>query len=108
MMNCQMCKYREQVLGFEADVGQPQESHHHHVEGIGGGPTNCPCNGDCDGPCRDEHSASSTGSSGRRCTRMTTTTHIAHDHDHDHGHHHSPYPHADHPLGPRAWKRRGG
>ena len=34
-MNCQMCKYREQVLGFEAEVGLPQESHHHHVEGIG-------------------------------------------------------------------------
>ncbi len=35
LMNCQMCKYREQVLGFEADVGRPQESHHHHVEGLG-------------------------------------------------------------------------
>ena len=33
-MNCQMCKYRTQVLGFEADVGAVQESHHHHVEGI--------------------------------------------------------------------------
>lgn len=33
-MNCQMCKYRTQVLGFEAEVGLPQESHHHHVEGI--------------------------------------------------------------------------
>ncbi|MCP4327855.1 MAG: sirohydrochlorin chelatase [Alphaproteobacteria bacterium] len=36
-MNCQLCKYREQVLGFEDEVGLPQESHHHHVEGIGGG-----------------------------------------------------------------------
>lgn len=36
-MNCQMCKYREHVLGFEADIGAPQESHHHHVEGIGAG-----------------------------------------------------------------------
>ena len=35
LMNCQLCKYREQVLGFEAEVGLPQESHHHHVEGIG-------------------------------------------------------------------------
>ena len=33
-MNCQMCKYRTAVLGFEADVGAVQESHHHHVEGI--------------------------------------------------------------------------
>ncbi len=37
VMNCQMCKYREQVLGFEAEVGLPQQSHHHHVEGIGTG-----------------------------------------------------------------------
>jgi len=36
-MNCQLCKYREQVLGFEAEVGLAQESHHHHVEGIGAG-----------------------------------------------------------------------
>jgi sirohydrochlorin cobaltochelatase len=34
LMNCQLCKYREQILGFEAEVGLPQESHHHHVEGI--------------------------------------------------------------------------
>ncbi len=34
-MNCHMCKYREQVLGFEDEVGQAQSSHHHHVEGIG-------------------------------------------------------------------------
>ncbi len=35
LMNCKLCKYREQVLGFESEVGLPQESHHHHVEGIG-------------------------------------------------------------------------
>lgn len=34
-MNCQLCKYRTQILGFEHDLGVPQESHHHHVEGIG-------------------------------------------------------------------------
>ena len=34
-MNCSLCKYRTQVLGFERDLGAPQESHHHHVEGIG-------------------------------------------------------------------------
>jgi len=37
VMNCQMCKYREQVLGFEDEVGLAQLSHHHHVEGIGTG-----------------------------------------------------------------------
>lgn len=36
-MNCLACIYREQVVGFEAAVGRPQESHHHHVEGIGTG-----------------------------------------------------------------------
>ena len=35
LMNCKLCKYREQIVGFEAEVGLPQESHHHHVEGIG-------------------------------------------------------------------------
>jgi len=34
-MNCSLCKYRTQVIGFEGDVGAPQESHHQHVEGIG-------------------------------------------------------------------------
>jgi len=35
VMNCQLCKYREQIIGFEGDVGQPQVGHHHHVRGIG-------------------------------------------------------------------------
>jgi len=34
-MNCQLCIYREQVLGFETLQGMAQMSHHHHVEGIG-------------------------------------------------------------------------
>ena len=82
-MNCQLCKYREQVLGFEAEVGLAQESHHHHVEGIGTG---------------DAHSHSHGHD---------------HDHGHAHGeghshdHHHHPYPHADHPLGPKTMKETG-
>ncbi|MEC7214099.1 MAG: sirohydrochlorin chelatase, partial [SAR324 cluster bacterium] len=72
LMNCQLCKYREQVLGFESEVGLPQESHHHHVEGIGTG---------------SGHHHHHHGDHG-------------HDHHHDHGHH--PYPHADHPLGPKT------
>ena len=36
-MNCQLCKYRTQILGYEADAGAPQEAHHHHVRGIGTG-----------------------------------------------------------------------
>ena len=34
-MNCQMCQYREQILGSEDKVGQAQQGHHHHVRGIG-------------------------------------------------------------------------
>jgi sirohydrochlorin cobaltochelatase len=34
-MNCELCKYRVQLPGFEAAVGQPQAGHHHHVRGIG-------------------------------------------------------------------------
>ena len=41
-MNCQLCKYREQVIGFEAHQGLPQMSHHHHVEGIGTGDSEPP------------------------------------------------------------------
>lgn len=69
-MNCGLCKYRTQVLGFEAQVGEAQESHHHHVEGGA-----------------HDHS---------------------HEHNHDHSHddhHHTPYPHADHPLGPVTMKK---
>jgi sirohydrochlorin cobaltochelatase len=81
LMNCAMCKYREQVLGFEDEVGLPQESHHHHVEGVGGG-----------GPALHDHDHSRNGPGHR------------HDLIHPHGHHH-PYPHADHPLGPLSLKR---
>ena len=82
-MNCQLCKYREQVLGFEAEVGLAQESHHHHVEGIG--------TGDAHGHDYDHDHAH------------------GHSHDHSHGHdyHHHPYPHADHPLGPKTMKKTG-
>ncbi len=34
-MNCQLCQYRVQIVGAEHKVGIPQESHHHHVQGIG-------------------------------------------------------------------------
>ena len=34
-MNCQLCHYREQIVGSEHKVGMPQQGHHHHVRGIG-------------------------------------------------------------------------
>jgi sirohydrochlorin cobaltochelatase len=81
-MNCQMCKYRTAVLGFEADVGAVQESHHDHVEGI-----------NAKGP-----------------FEIVNHTHHHHDHGHDHshdnGHIHAPYPHAKHPLGPLSMKKK--
>ncbi|HTZ34589.1 MAG TPA: sirohydrochlorin chelatase [Stellaceae bacterium] len=36
-MNCQLCKYRAQLVGYEGDAGAPQQAHHHHVRG-GDGP----------------------------------------------------------------------
>jgi sirohydrochlorin cobaltochelatase len=35
-MNCQLCKYRTQIIGYETDAGAPQRAHHHHVRGVGG------------------------------------------------------------------------
>ncbi|MEI2612929.1 MAG: hypothetical protein V9G20_30175 [Candidatus Promineifilaceae bacterium] len=80
LMNCSLCKYREQVLGFEAEVGLAQESHHHHVEGIGGGLEDCPCAGDCDSSCRDE----------AFCVAHNLPWTPVHAHDHHHGHDHGP------------------
>lgn len=34
-MNCQLCKYRERIIGYESEVGAAQAGHHHHVRGIG-------------------------------------------------------------------------
>lgn len=57
-MNCTLCKYREQVVGYEAQVGAVQAGHHHHVRGIG-----------TDEDHGHDH-------------------HHDHGHDHHHGHHH--------------------
>ena len=103
-MNCSLCKYRAQVLGFEQDVGRAQESHHHHVEGLAESCTLCEleCTGACqpDGiPIGHEHSHPSD--------HRHASDH-SHGSDHSHDHHHPPYPHADHPLGPTTLKRNNG
>lgn len=64
-MNCMLCKYREQIIGFESSKGVAQESHHHHVEGIG-------TNDDGHGHDHGHHHHHDHG----------------HSHDHGHGHHH--------------------
>ena len=33
-MNCSLCKYRSNLLGFENEVGLSQHSHHDHVNSI--------------------------------------------------------------------------
>jgi len=33
-MNCQLCKYRKQIIGFEQEKGQEQVGHHLNVKGI--------------------------------------------------------------------------
>ena len=76
LMNCLMCKYRAQVVGFETEVGLPQHGHHHHVEGIGTGDA--------------APQASNAGNGGNGGKHV----HAAR----------PPYPHADHPLGPRSMK----
>ncbi len=104
---CGTCKYRTQVLGFEAEVGAVQESHHHHVEGQGASApgsnvADCDlCEDFCTGECRLD---------------MTEHHHHPHgDHDHHHHgagghhhHHHPEYPHAGHPLGPESVRRAKG
>ncbi len=62
-MNCQLCKYREQIIGYEGDQGAAQVGHHHHVMGIG-----------TDGHGADDHGVHHG--------------HHHHGHDHGHGHHH--------------------
>lgn len=87
-MNCQMCKYRTQVLGFETEVGAPQESHHHHVEGIGTGKAEPQFTLD-------------------PAAALRVNAHRRYDHDtHGHDHTHALYPHADHPLGPKSMARK--
>jgi sirohydrochlorin cobaltochelatase len=33
-MNCSLCRYRVRIIGHEHTLGEPQQPHHHHVQGI--------------------------------------------------------------------------
>jgi sirohydrochlorin cobaltochelatase len=66
LMNCQMCKYREQALGYEGSLGAVQAGHHHHVRGIGTDADH----GHAHNHAHDRHH----------------DHHHDHDHPHDHGH----------------------
>ncbi len=94
-MNCQMCKYRTQVLGFEAEVGAPQESHHHHVEGIG----------TSEGPAPLTVDPMKVLAGGGHSHHHGEGHAHHHGHEHGHTHTHAPYPHADHPLGPKSMQK---
>jgi len=65
LMNCRLCKYRTQIIGYAAEVATPQAGHHLHVRGIG-----------TDGGHDHHHDGH------------------AHHHDHDHGHDHEHHHHA--------------
>ncbi|MBI3505958.1 MAG: sirohydrochlorin chelatase [Proteobacteria bacterium] len=69
-MNCLVCKYRTQIVGYEADVGAVQAGHHLHVRGIG--TDGDPSHGHDHGHHHHDHHH--------------------HDHDHAHGHAHA-HPH---------------
>lgn len=97
-MNCSLCKYRAQVLGFETEVGAPQQSHHHHVEGLVEACTLC--EHECTGACQPDGIPIPLGHSHGHGHHHDHDH--PHDHSHDHAHTHAPYPHADHPLGPRT------
>jgi sirohydrochlorin cobaltochelatase len=104
-MNCQLCMYRSQVLGFEAMIGLPQQSHHHHVEGIG---TDADRQADSTPHRHDDHGEGHDHphDHGRDHHHdHGPGHHHHHDHHHHHhgevhDHHHPPHPHADHPHGP--------
>ena len=121
-MNCGLCKYRDQVLGFEQEVGRAQHSHHHHVEGL---VESCTlCERECTGACQSDGVpltlVPGPNSSGHGHANHDHAHHDHANHDHDgHGehthehhappaHHHPPYPHADHPLGPLSLRRGEG
>jgi len=121
-MNCGLCKYRDQVLGFEQEVGRAQHSHHHHVEGL---VESCTlCERECTGACQSDgvpltlvpgHDHSGHDHSGHDHSGHEHANHEHHGHgQHTHeyhepqGHHHPPYPHADHPLGPLSLRRGEG
>lgn len=80
LMNCQLCKYREQIIGYEDAPGTPQAGHHHHVRGIG-----------TDGDHGHDHGHGHGHGHGHDHHHGHSHSHD-HGHDHDHGHHHH---HAD-------------
>ena len=78
-MNCSLCKYRSNLLGFENEVGSAQVSHHDHVEGC---LENCSICGLKSCECQEEN------------------LFLPQPDLQGHSHKHFSYPHSEHPLGP--------
>ena len=75
-MNCSLCKYRSNLLGFESEVGLAQESHHHHVEGV-----------------LDNSQACVSEDEKKAAYELSKKNHT---------HNSTTYPNEDHPLGPAS------
>ncbi len=89
-MDCSLCKYRSNLLGFESEVGLAQESHHHHVEGL---QELCSlCESECNGNCELDES--------------NLEQNYLHEEPHPHSHQHFSYPNAEHPLGPLTLRKK--
>lgn len=80
-MNCMVCKYRTQIVGYEADVGTVQAGHHLHVRGIG-----------TDGDHGHSHDHGHGHHHGHGHDHGHHHDH-GHGHGHGHGHHHHDHPH---------------
>jgi len=85
-MNCGLCKYRTQMIGYETDAGAAQAGHHHHVCGIG---TDADHHHDHDHHHGDAHHRHTDHQN------LGVEPHVHgpdcghdHDHDHDNGHDH--------------------
>jgi sirohydrochlorin cobaltochelatase len=70
LMNCQMCKYREQVLGFEARSGCRRKAITTMSRALAAGWRTAPARAIAMRPAGTRISASCTGCRGRRCTAM--------------------------------------
>ena len=125
LMNCKLCKYREQdprLRGGEgAPPGEPPPPRgrdRHRLRGRAPGTATRTTPHHHDGHAHHHQAASheahrhgrgdhghDPGARARapRARSMPMTTGTGYGHGHGHGHH--PYPHADHPLGPRTLKR---
>jgi sirohydrochlorin cobaltochelatase len=93
-MNCSLCKYRAQVLGFELEVGAPQRSHHHHVEGLSEACTLCDL--ECTGACQPD-GIPLAASGAPSPAPGPKPGHHHHHHHHDPGHTHHDPDHASDP-----------